>query len=298
MRLRLLIAGIPLTLFACGTSPSQPATSIAPSDLPAQRESIERAPSAPAAALDIPARDQAPQRPPSGWCAETAIQEAMLFFGAYAPQQDINRAGQPRNPDLYWDDVPVALSELGLTAVRWSGDGGQADFTRWVSDGLAAGHPVIAGVKIYPTEQPRWGLDHIVLIVGVEDDGAMLINTTWGYRLRRSTEQLAATDKGISLANRYDRQFAYAIEGFSQPESGPALRLEIARETASQIQASVRIENLIEGRRYGLRRRDGEGDVTVASSFDARATSGRVSVTLDPAESTRFEAVAIADAER
>ena len=34
---------------------------------------------------------------------------AMSYYGAYASQQTINRAGKPVHPDLYADEVPVAM---------------------------------------------------------------------------------------------------------------------------------------------------------------------------------------------
>lgn len=292
MTLRIFIAGTALTLLSCGT----PATTSAPEPQPLL-ESIARSSEAAAdtsrRVLDIPARDQAPERPAEGWCAETAIQESMLHFGAYAPQRDINRAGKPRNPDLYWDDVPVALEALGVAYTRWSGKGGQAEFSDWVEAQLAAGHPVIAGVKIYPTDHPRWGLDHIVLIIGVDDSGAMLINTTWGYRLRRSKSQLASTRDGISLANRYDRQFAYAITGFENAANGPTVRLDLERESESEIAGVVRLANLSEGATYQLRRIDAHGRLVDTRRFDASAASGTVSVRLDPDHTARFEISAL-----
>jgi len=269
---------------ACGTTPPAPeperaAQRIAP---PAAESPVDRV-------LDIPARDQAPERPETGWCAETAIQEAMLYFGAYAPQRDINRAGSPRNPDLYWDDVPVALDALGLESTRWSGRGGQSKFTAWVRERLHDGHPVIAGVKLYPTEHPRWGLDHIVLIVGAEKTGALLINTTWGWRTRRSKSELASTDEGISLANRSGRQFAYAVTGFSSERPWPRVRLRVVGESKSAIEAEVHATGLIEGSRYELRRIDSAGDVVARETFEAGATSDIFPVALDPGEPAQFE---------
>src|SRR5438874_7332852 len=60
-------------------------------------------------ALPIPARTHAPEAPPEGWCGETAIQEGLLYLGVWAPQAIINRAGHPSHPDLYSNEIPIAL---------------------------------------------------------------------------------------------------------------------------------------------------------------------------------------------
>lgn len=193
--------------------PASPATApSAPAPAPAST-AASLAPPVAALTLDIPARDQAPERPDEGWCAETAIQEAILFHSdELVPQADINAAGKPRNPDLYWSDVPIAMRALDLRYTKYTGGNKLDTFLIWVRERIRAGHPVIAGVKLYPTSFPQWGLDHIVLIVGFEDD-ALVINTTWGTRQTRSIAELTQTEEGISLANRYGDFFAYAIEG-------------------------------------------------------------------------------------
>jgi hypothetical protein len=161
--------------------------------------------------LDIPARKRAPESPAAGWCAETAIQEAMLYYGARASQRDINRAGAPQHPDLYWGDIPRALSALGVERRAWRGGGGQPAFTSWIRTQIQHGKPVLAGVKLQPTEHPEWGLDHMVLIVGYDDE-ALHINTTWGRRERRTHLELAGLE-GISFNNGSGHFFAFAIDG-------------------------------------------------------------------------------------
>lgn len=173
------------------------------------------APATQTTVLPIPARGQASESPPAGWCAETAIQEALLYYGVRASQAEINQAGRPSHPDLYWGDIPRALSQLGIVRRPWTGDGDQSAFIGWVRTQIRSGNPVFAGVKLHPTEHPEWGLDHMVLIVGFRRD-ALLINTTWGRSEWRTHQQLAGR-AGISLANTSGRFFAYAIEGVEKP---------------------------------------------------------------------------------
>ena len=215
--------------------------------------------------LDIAARDQAPEKPSAGWCAETAIQEALLHYGAFVPQRAINRAGRPRHPDLYWGDVPRALRGVGLSFEKWPGEStersgnerggreGFGDFVAWLEEQIRDGRPVVSGVKIYPTEHPRWGLDHIVLIVGFEESRALHINTTWGSRRRMTHARLQASKEGISLHNRYGQYYAYAITGPRHtPKGSVPVRLSVRRETRGHLEADVIVDQLVPGEKYRL----------------------------------------------
>lgn len=145
--------------------------------------------------LPIPDREQHAQSPPSGWCGETAIQEALLHFGVWASQKTIHAAGKSKHPDLYSDEIPTALAALGI---RYDQHDPKVTYEAWVQKAIDAGDPVFAGVKILPTEHPTWGLDHFVLVVGHGPDG-LLVNTTWGKRVWAS----AATTKGISFVRAF-----------------------------------------------------------------------------------------------
>jgi hypothetical protein len=182
--------------------------------------------------LPIPDRKQAAESPPSGWCGETAIQEGLLYLGAWEPQRLINRAGRPLHPDLYSHEIPVALAtlrvEYSVYAPRRAGFDG---FARWVRDALDAGDPVLAGVKILPTEHPDWGLDHFVLVVGYGARG-LLVNTTWGRR-----EWVAdTTTPGLSFKNAFYGIRLRRLRGDSDArparvtvldEGGPTVRLRV-----------------------------------------------------------------------
>lgn len=131
--------------------------------------------------LAIPARSQAHEAPPSGWCGETAIQEGLLHLGVTMTQAAINKAGHPAHADLYATEIPGALTQLGVRFTPYPGARGYEPYRAWVVKALEAGHPVLAGVKLVPSEHPSWGLDHFVLVVGHGKRG-LLVNTTWGYR--------------------------------------------------------------------------------------------------------------------
>lgn len=178
---------------------------------------------APSKELPIPDRAQHPSSPPSGWCGETAIQEALLNLGVWASQRRIHAAGNSKHPDLYSDEIPVALTALGVSFTRYA-PSKKTSYEQFVRDAIDAGRPVLAGVKILPTEHPTWGLDHFVLVVGYGPAG-LLVNTTWGKQ-QWVTE---TAQKGLSFKNAF---YALAIHG-----SGP--RLRVLEETAKQVRLSV-----------------------------------------------------------
>jgi hypothetical protein len=229
--------------------------------------------------LNIPPRSHDPERPPEGWCGETAIQEAMLFHGAYYPQKQINAAGHPRHPDLYASDVPVALTNLGMEIHVWrDGDRppGLDAFLGWLGKQLDAGVPVLCGVKINPTRHPEWGLDHFVLAVGHARD-SVTFNTTWGYRVTRTDKQLRSTrEKGFAFENRYRAYYGIAIAGPAGRAKGSVpVRLFVRKETAGRLDVVLKCEGLKPGTRYAVYRLSSH-DAKVAAPvgvFTAKATS-------------------------
>lgn len=205
--------------------------------------------------LNIPARSQAPESPRAGWCGETAIQEALLFHGAYYPQRLINRAGKPRHPDLYASDIPRALTGLRVDFVRYSwAVKGFAKFHAWLKKQLERGEPVLAGMKIHPTAHPTWGLDHFVLAVGYDAKG-VTVNTTWGRRAFRTMKQLTTVAKGLSFKNRYDRYYGLRIRGLAgRPPTARPVRLFVTRETTRRMWVQVKCEGLVASQPYQVRR--------------------------------------------
>ena len=173
--------------------------------------------------LSIPARHQAPDSPKSGWCGETAIQEALLHFGVWAPQRLINRSGKPKHPDLYSSDIPIALRGLGMKYEFYAPrKPGFAAYLDWMRQALDAGEPVLAGVKLLPTRHPEWGLDHFVLVVGYGPKG-LLVNTTWGNQQWANDQ----STQGISFANV---GYGIRLHGVVSPPSTLPARLSVVEE--------------------------------------------------------------------
>lgn len=216
---------------ACTSSEHRPPPSPPPSSPPVAAASAPKKDAAPAdptddavVALPIPPRHHAPEAPPEGWCGETAIQEALLYLGIWAPQELIHRSGRSVHPDLYSNEIPTALAALGVEQTVYAGG---EPYGRFVRRALDEGAPVIAGVKILPTQHPEWGLDHFVLAVGYGDRG-ILVDTTWGYR--EWLDETVRKTRGLSLWNAF-----YAIR---LGRRSPA-RLAVLEERAESVRLHV-----------------------------------------------------------
>lgn len=193
--------------------------------------SVAESSSATVTALAIPARKHAPAAPPEGWCGETAIQEGLLTLGMWAPQSHINKAGKPVHPDLYSSDIPVALTALGVRFVVYGGGRGFEGFAKWAGKAVDEGDPVIAGVKILPTQHPEWGLDHFVLVVGHGEEG-LLVNTTWGSRRWVAD----TTTDGLSFRNAF---YGIRLLALTLPPKAQAARLAVLEESPTEVKLRV-----------------------------------------------------------
>jgi hypothetical protein len=267
------------------TAPASSATRAAPSPPsgPSSPSPARSEPSGPAVfALPIPARAQAPESPPSGWCGETAIQEGLLHLGVWAPQRVINRAGRPAHPDLYAPEIPVALTDLGVRHAFYAGPRGFEAFARWARGALDAGDPVLAGVKILPTEHPTWGLDHFVLVVGHRSE-ALLVNTTWGTRQWVGD----TTTPGLSFKNAF---FGIRLSGLALPPGAIGARLTLVDEREGLVRLRVVCGGLTSGALYRLERRGGRGAATALWSEELTASGAQVEreVTVEADRTSRF----------
>lgn len=208
--------------------------------------------------LEIPETGQEKRRPPSGWCGEASIQMAMCYFGAYASQRTINRAGKPVHPDLYEEEMPVAMSNLGLQAKPWEGKG-VPEYLAWVRAELAAGHPVVMGMKINPTSHPEWWVDHFVLAVGY-DRSSLTYNTTGKRRESRSDALLSSRERGLSVVTPRNVCFGYAVTGVNSkttPAAARPTRIKFVRlvdkqHVEKQVELHVTADKLQRGVRYRL----------------------------------------------
>ncbi len=246
-----------------------------------------------AIALEIADTGQEQRRPASGWCGEAAIQMALAYYGGYASQQAINRAGKPEHPDLYAHEIPRAMRSIGLDYSPWKADG-LGPFLKWIKGQLAEGRPVLLGVKIYPTAHPEWALDHFVLAVGCTAE-TLTFNTTWGRAETKTFASLSTQDKGLSFANRYGTYYGYAITGMKMASGQTGLkpvRLAIDRDGDKQVKLRVSMGGLERGKRYLLvkftdlaaaEQAGAKGDVAQSFVADGPKAAYRETIRMDDA---------------
>ncbi len=220
-------------------------------------------------ALAIPDLPQDPSSPPSGWCGETAIQQSLLPFGIYAPQPLIHAAGKPKHPDLYSDELPIALAALGAKITFYpSKTPGFLAYSRWVQAAIDDGDPVVAGVKILPTDHPEWGLDHFVLAIGYGEKG-LLVNTTWEKRAWVAD----TTTPGLSFKNAF---YAIRVRGVEVPKGSTAAVLRIVEQGASALRLEVTCLGAETSATLRLERRRKLSEAKPQWSIDLPAKKGEV----------------------
>jgi hypothetical protein len=236
-------------------------------------------------ALSIPARDQAAESPAEGWCGETAIQEGLLYLGIWAPQRIIHRAGRPRHPDLYADEIPIALTMLGVRYTFYPAKARSFPaFAAWARGALADGDPVLAGVKILPTAHPRWDLDHFVLVVGHGAKG-LLVNTTWGSRAW-------VTDGETGLSFK-DAVYGIRLHGLRLAANARPARLAVLAEGEATVTVRASCTGLESGKPYRLERRRHARSPEAEWSRTLVAASGRVDaeLTFDASAAAQLQCV-------
>ena len=167
--------------------------------------------------LAIPDVAWDPERPNMtvGWCGEASIQMALRYHGIERAQREIHRAGDPDHDDLYAHEIDAALDALGICFDPWPEEETTiGPFVDWIRAHLAAGVPVLCGVKLYPDAHPSWALDHFVLVVGYDQVG-LVMNTQLDMdgQILVSYEELASTASPYAFANRWNVLFGRAILG-------------------------------------------------------------------------------------
>ena len=119
-----------------------------------------------------------------GYCGETSLISAGLFYGQYLSQYDARHLAHPNIPQsqdasqlLLTLNAARVARRMHLQTVEWnSGDRSSRDFLAWVKQNVARGYPVAIGV--YTNESYFYGrsgvndgdpsYDHIVPVVAVE----------------------------------------------------------------------------------------------------------------------------------
>ncbi len=141
---------------------------------------------------------------------------ALGYYGKQVSQQAINLAGKPKQPDLWEDDINVALDALGVKYAAWDENDWDVDgFLTWITTQLEAGYPVLLGVKIYPDENPDWEVDHFVLVVGCDKDSLIINTNNAGEGQVHATYDELTNNfvDSYSIINRQKYLFGRSIQG-------------------------------------------------------------------------------------
>lgn len=171
--------------------------------------------------LPIADRGWAPGAPEEGWCGEASIQMVGLHYGAWLPQPFVNAVGRSTHVDLWENDVPVALLQLGFTFVAYGGPRGDGrgtaeDFMTWIVSQVRAGRPVIVGAKLFPSEHPDWDVDHLMPVVGFTPAGLVFDSNMEAGQVTVSWAALTSSNSSISFAGPTDRRWGFAVTGLAQ----------------------------------------------------------------------------------
>ncbi len=118
-----------------------------------------------------------------GYCGETSIISAGLYYGQYLSQYDARSIANPGVPQnlpssqlLLTQNAARAAARMHLLALTWnSADRSSADFLAWVQHNVMQGYPVAIGIYtnesyFYDKRDPNAGdpsYDHIVPVVAV-----------------------------------------------------------------------------------------------------------------------------------
>lgn len=193
------------------------------------------APPADTVLLPIPDRQWAEGAPDEGWCGETSIQMVALHYGAWVPQPRINALGKPAHVDLWEEDVPTALSALGLEFERAQSPKLDA-FLSWIVEEVRRGRPVIVGAKVFPSDHPEWDVDHLMPVVGFSPRGLVFNSNEELGQVEVSWSALAGRE-GISFVSPTGKFYGYAVSGFRDP--GARMSLRVVEESSESVELAV-----------------------------------------------------------
>lgn len=240
------------------------------------RKSFE--PPADSVLLPIPDRQWDEGAPEEGWCGETSIQMVALHYGAWVPQPMINALGKPAHVDLWEEDIPTALSALGLESERAQSRTLEA-YLSWIVEEVRRGHPVIVGAKVFPTPHPEWDVDHLMPVVGFSPRGLVFDTNEELGQLEVSWAALGGND-GISFVSPTGKFYGYSVRGFR--DAGARVSLQVVEESSESVELGVAPA---EAGAYSLVRESFDGGTST------EAFTPGMHVRLGRAEAARFRLV-------
>ncbi|MCK4252229.1 SEL1-like repeat protein [candidate division WOR-3 bacterium] len=162
-----------------------------------------------------------------GSCGECCLWSILQARHIEATQVEINKAGGDPGRGLHVNELFDVLSEYDINFVNLSRSLGTSDsiltskryysFLDNVILKVEQGHPVLIGIKVYPTQSPDWACDHFVLVIGYNEDTDELIYNDNVRRKRIPAEHLVSqTEMGYSFINKYNWVFAIEFTDFQK----------------------------------------------------------------------------------
>ena len=114
--------------------------------------------------LDVPPRLQYDEA--GGYCGELSLQQLMLPFGAWLPQQYARDAGDGEL--LLGVNYKQAMDAMKIKYTTWAGSGGYSAFIAWAKKQLMVNPRSGVVTVVYIKGLPDRQYDHIMPIVGVD----------------------------------------------------------------------------------------------------------------------------------
>jgi hypothetical protein len=163
--------------------------------------------------------------PPRGYdsidyCGELVVQEALLYFGKFVHQRDINRQGGKGggHVGLFGNEIETALINMGIEYNVWRlSDVSYEEYLEFLKNKLAQNHPILVGVKTSKTGHPEWYADHFILLKGYNKN-SFIFNSPEEERIR-SFELFQygnpGDGNGFTLTNSYNIYFGIEFIGIN-----------------------------------------------------------------------------------
>ena len=174
--------------------------------------------------LDVPPRLQYDEA--GGYCGELSLQQLMLPFGAWLPQQYARDAGDGEL--LLGVNYKQAMDAMKIKYTTWAGSGGYSAFIAWAKKQLMVNPRSGVVTVVYIKGLPDRQYDHIMPIVGVDTSSpptsyvyaaADVFFTNSGY----STTVIKRTASDGCVPS--GTQWGHSITGAKYTGIGPAIAL-------------------------------------------------------------------------
>lgn len=210
--------------------------------------------------LDVPGRYQYDDN--NGYCGEVTVQQLMLPYGAWIPQEVARSAGGGEL--LLGVNYDAALDSLRIRYDEFTGRGYDA-FVRWAKSRLARGQGVVT--VAYIRGGPDSDYDHIMPIVGFKGD-SVYVNTGYSEKpVRRNIGSYSCTRHNkkdpIEKAGCVpeDTRWGYALKGpvYASKQS-PTVELTVrpSREPglgrSATMHGRIKVRGLTPSKTYTLHR--------------------------------------------